>query len=243
MCCLKRESGEKTTESLYALFPIAVYGLIHILANEIPFDAKTGSLVLLCLETVFWGIFFFLCSKRGALRRCRLCLPERVRPAELLLLAIPCAQVCVYGFPDTFRFSLISGALAEELLFRAWLPACLKKKYGCSATARAAISSGLFGLFHLVGRFSAGAPLGGILLSVYAFCAGSALFAVAERENSILYCFLLHLLLNCTAPPVQGLAPRTAGMTVLFSAVFLLYAILSSVHCKKERKTGNESVH
>lgn len=245
MLCMDDSRARKKEKpaTLSALFPMAVYGLIHILTERLPFGAETRSLVLLCLEAAFWGVFFFLCRRRGTLNAYRIRLPGRIPARSLLLLAIPAAQLCLYGAPDTSLPGLLSGAFGEELVFRAWLPACLKQNTGCSLRGRAWLSSGLFGLFHMINLISRQTLPVCLLQAWYGFCAGMAFFTVAETQDSILFCFLLHLLLNCTASPARENSALAAGMTGVFSAVFLLYALIWFVKHKQEGRKTDEPLY
>ncbi|HBN12323.1 MAG TPA: hypothetical protein DD415_01760 [Clostridiales bacterium] len=165
------------------------------------------------LRLVTGGVFTAVIALIGA--RAMLIPKLRLLPKQLLW-CLPCIFVVLANFPYS---ALISGAaqitradlvwlfvlkcfavgIMEETLFRGLVQPTVadffkEKPYKNLLTV--AITSAVFGLFHLLNLF-AGANVGATLLQVgYSFLIGAMLSAVLLKTDNIWLCVILHALFN-----------------------------------------------
>lgn len=142
----------------------------------------------------------------------KILLPKLNRIHFDLLWCIPCFLVVLANFPFTalisgnaviertdliwlFVLKCLSVGLMEEALFRGLVQSTVygvfdKKPYAKLKTV--AVTSAVFGLFHLLNLF-AGAGIGPTLMQVgYSFLIGAMLSAVLIKTDNLWLCVLLH---------------------------------------------------
>ena len=210
------------------------------LINEIIPRAVTGVIITAIIAVI---------GERSVL------LPNLKRVPRDILWCLPCFLVVLANFPFT---ALIGGTaevarvdliwlliikcllvgLMEESLFRGLLLPVIGgyfkgKKYSSILTV--AVTSAIFGLFHLLNLF-AGAGIGATLMQVgYSFLIGAMLSAVLLKTGNLWLCVLIHAAFNIGGDLVPVLGSGTfqdlgfwiftAAAGVICTAYILYYLI------------------
>ena len=103
------------------------------------------------------------------------------------------------------------------------------------------ISAGLFAAAHLMNLFAGGGLLYTLPQTVFAFCAGICLGALAVRTKSIIPAVILHMTVNLSSiiietPAVSGAGIETAAICALAILYLATGLLLLRKQTTKERK-------
>ncbi len=176
----------------------------------------------------------------------KILLPKLNRIHFDLLWCIPCFLVVLANFPFTalisgnaviertdliwlFVLKCLSVGLMEEALFRGLVQSTVygvfdKKPYAKLKTV--AVTSAVFGLFHLLNLF-AGAGIGPTLMQVgYSFLIGAMLSAVLFKTSNLWLCVILHAAFN-----VGGFIVTDLGTGAFQDTYFWIFTAVAGVIC------------
>lgn len=214
---------------------LLIYGFAHFAAHRISSDTSAEQSLAIAFDAVFWLVVFFYLRRSNGLKKFGICMPKGIRPVDFMLLLLPMIQFCYQpvGISAAACLYYAEIAFAEEMLFRSVLPRILHRYFKPSAYANVLVCGVIFGVLHAVNLF-AGDSLSTVLVQVvYASCAGVCFAVLKCSSGSIFPPFLLHTLMNCTAPAnyETGDLPLLAAI----STAFLLYSCYRLANLQKEK--------
>lgn len=221
--------------------------------------SENASVCGIAWRIAYWGAFFVyykLSRDKGKLSRIGIAAPgsAALRPGIIALYtAAPAAALCAAclergGIPTYDFLKLaericvdISAAIIEELLFRGVLLLGILGHTRIKTAGAVTISAGLFAAAHLMNLFAGGGLLYTLPQTVFAFCAGICLGALAVRTKSIIPAVILHMTVNLSSIIIETPAMSGAGIeTAVICALAILYLatglLLLRKQTTKERK-------
>lgn len=219
----------------------AVFGIPGIISYG---DAVTGKLVSDTVPRLAASVVVLLLIAGSEQKQ--YLTPERNGFFKHLLWSVPCFAVAVVNFPFSaliggaavidrtdliwlFVIKCLSIALLEELFFRAvLLPFALERfkrvKYG--TVAAVAVTSAIFGLFHIINLFF-GASVGGTFLQIgYTFLLGGMLAVMLIKTKNVWLCVAVHLIFD-----IGGIIVTDLGHGAFQDVVFWILTAVVGVLC------------
>lgn len=239
-------------------FWIAAYYAGNFIESAVRLS-ENASVCGIAWRIVYWGAFFIyykLSRDKGKLSRIGIAAPgsAALRPGIIALYtAAPAAALCAAclergGIPTYDFLKLaericvdISAAIIEELLFRGVLLLGILGHTKIKTAGAVTISAGLFAAAHLMNLFAGGGLLYTLPQTVFAFCAGICLGALAVRTKSIIPAVILHMTVNLSSiiietPAVSGAGIETAAICALAILYLATGLLLLRKQTTKERK-------
>lgn len=239
-------------------FWIAAYYAGNFIESAVRLS-ENASVCGIAWRIAYWGAFFIyykLSRDKGKLSRIGIAAPgsAALRPGIIALYtAAPAAALCAVclrrgGIPTYGFLKLaericvdISAAIIEELLFRGVLLLGILGHTKIKTAGAVTISAGLFAAAHLMNLFAGGGLLYTLSQTVFAFCAGICLGALAVRTKSIIPAVILHMTVNLSSIIIETPAMSGAGIeTAAICALAILYLatglLLLRKQTTKERK-------
>ena len=239
-------------------FWIAAYYAGNFIESAVRLS-ENASVCGIAWRIAYWGAFFIyykLSRDKGKFSRIGIAAPgsAALRPGIIALYAAaPAAALCAAclergGIPTYDLLKLaericvdISAAIIEELLFRGVLLLGILGHTRIKTAGAVTISAGLFAAAHLMNLFAGGGLLYTLPQTVFAFCAGICLGALAVRTKSIIPAVILHMTVNLSSiiietPPIEGGGNDPAANTphaILYIAPGLM---VLGMQTTKERK-------
>ncbi len=163
-----------------------------------------------------------------------------------MLLFLPCMLVAVNNFPFITFFTgeayinstplhIILYALLcltvgyfEEMAFRGCIFSVILQRIGkrrIDVFISIVLSSGVFGLIHLV-NLLAGASIGSVILQIgYSFLIGGMCSVILIKTGNIWYCVLLHAVYNFAG----GVVPECGGGIIWPISTIILTAVIAII--------------